>query len=251
MRQDPYQYFRPEARKLLEQLNHGVLELERGGTDSIPRLLRLAHTLKGAARVVRHGAIADHAHAIEDALAAVRDRPVGLRSDRIDSLLTTLDAIAGLVSALTPPAPPQSVGPADSAADDSFKTIRADVTEMDALLDGVTESHVQLNALRRAVASIDRGSCLADLLVEQLAPRPGGERSSMIGSADVTAGQLRHLFAGIERQVRAGIDQLERELGQVREAAEQLRLIPAGAIFTSLERTVHDAARALGKAARF
>ena len=66
MGQDPYKYFRIEARELIEGLGKGVLELEKGaGGELVPRLLRLAHTLKGAARVVKQGEIAESAHAIE------------------------------------------------------------------------------------------------------------------------------------------------------------------------------------------
>src|SRR6185312_12678016 len=48
MAKDPYQYFRIEARELVEGLTQGVLDLEKGagGDDVRPRLLRLAHTLK-------------------------------------------------------------------------------------------------------------------------------------------------------------------------------------------------------------
>ena len=55
MATDPYKYFRIEARELLEGLSRGILELEKGLWDKarIGRLLRLAHTLKGASRVVR------------------------------------------------------------------------------------------------------------------------------------------------------------------------------------------------------
>ena len=59
MAQDPYRYFRVEARELAEQLGQGVLDLEKGqgGTEGVARLLRVAHTLKGAARVVRRVAV--------------------------------------------------------------------------------------------------------------------------------------------------------------------------------------------------
>src|SRR5665213_2847169 len=70
MAQDPFKYFRVEANELVDQLGKGVLELERSGTGVLPKLLRLAHTLKGAARVVRRPDIAEHAHAIEDQLAS-------------------------------------------------------------------------------------------------------------------------------------------------------------------------------------
>ena len=55
MARDPYRYFRVEARELLEQLGKGALELDKGDSapDLIARMLRSAHTLKGAARVGR------------------------------------------------------------------------------------------------------------------------------------------------------------------------------------------------------
>jgi two-component system, chemotaxis family, sensor kinase CheA len=276
MPKDPYQYFRPEARELLEQLNRRVLELETGRADAVPQLLRLAHTLKGAARVVKQGAIADHAHAIEDALAPFRESAAGIPPERIDALLKMLDAIAALISVLGQTQSPDAAQSAKPAPDGGFRHIRAGVAEMEALLDGITESHAQLSALRRTVASVDRGRHLADLLVQHLAPRSvvaqafrpavsGGPEGPHYtgGTADdasttgtsrqaySAAGELRQVFGGIERRLQTSIDQMERELRQVREAAEQLRLIPAGAMFTSLERTARDAARTLGKSVRF
>ena len=68
MAQDPYKYFRPETRDLVDQFARTVLELEKGsgGVAAVQRLLRIAHTLKGAARVVKQPEIANRAHAIED-----------------------------------------------------------------------------------------------------------------------------------------------------------------------------------------
>src|SRR6202012_1952506 len=85
---DPYRFFRIEAAELQDQLGAGILALENGDdAGTLPLLLRLAHTLKGAARVVRQQQIAEHAHALEDILAPLRDR--GARAGRapIDGLL--------------------------------------------------------------------------------------------------------------------------------------------------------------------
>jgi two-component system chemotaxis sensor kinase CheA len=70
-RKDPYQYFRVEARELSDALGRDLLALERAGAapEIVARLLRHAHTLKGAARVMKLPAIADKAHAVEDRLA--------------------------------------------------------------------------------------------------------------------------------------------------------------------------------------
>ena len=60
---DKYRYFRVEARELLEGLTRGILELERAPDDrsAVARLLRLAHTLKGAARGIGAFSLADAA----------------------------------------------------------------------------------------------------------------------------------------------------------------------------------------------
>ena len=73
MAQDPYKYFRIEAQDLLDQLGRAMLDLGKQTTpDTVARLLRLAHTLKGAARVVKCGDIAERAHAVEEVVQPLR-----------------------------------------------------------------------------------------------------------------------------------------------------------------------------------
>src|ERR1700728_4315815 len=95
MARDPYRYFRIEARELLDQLGKGALELDKGpaAPELIASMLRLAHTLKGAARVVKQREIADHAHAIEDVLAPFRDNEIALSRVEIEATLKALDEI--------------------------------------------------------------------------------------------------------------------------------------------------------------
>ncbi len=70
MAKDPYRYFRVEARELVTELAKGLRDLDgENKTDTVARLLRHAHTLKGAARIVRHRGLADLAHDLETALA--------------------------------------------------------------------------------------------------------------------------------------------------------------------------------------
>ena len=98
MRKDPYKYFRVEARELLDVLSRGLLELERSAEPAVvERLLRAAHTLKGAARVVGATEIGDVAHALEDELHAL-----GLHSSvDVDALLTRLDLASAHLTRLT------------------------------------------------------------------------------------------------------------------------------------------------------
>jgi two-component system chemotaxis sensor kinase CheA len=262
MARDPYRYFRVEARELLEQLGQGALELDKGSAapDLIARMLRGAHTLKGAARVVKQREIADHAHAIEDALAPFRETGNSVSREGIDAALKALDGITLGIAGLAPQPPIESVAAADSGAtvhplpadeNGSLEPVRTNVDEMDVLLEGLTEANVQLAALRRGIAPLTRSRRLAQLLEEQWeAPRVGRSNvsSPRLGA---TIAELRGLVESVQRCLSDGVEQVDRELTQAREAAERLRLLPASFMFVSLERAVRDAAQALGKRIAF
>jgi two-component system chemotaxis sensor kinase CheA len=228
----------------------------------VPLVLRLAHTLKGAARVVKQPEIADGAHAIEDALSPYRDASDGPPRDRLDTVLRHLDAIAGRVGALGMPADAEPAAPARpepvsanrAPAEEAIRTVRADIAEVDTLLEGIAETHMLLAGLRATRRSVERVQGLADLVAEQLAAHRGARPPQQVAAAGSTyalADDLRRGIARIERELDTATDQIGRELRQSREAAEELRLVGAGTLFTGLERTARDAARALGKEIEF
>jgi len=258
---DPYQYFRIEARELLESMGRGVLQLEQAATPELAaNLLRYAHTLKGAARVVRQNGIADDAHAIEDALGPLRAPGAKLGPERVDVVLKLLDTIAGRVRALDlpasePPAAPARSGlPAREAApaakaerpaveELALRTVRAGVAEMDALLDGVVETAVQLRGLRRLGATAARLKQLTDTLALRTA-----DGAAEAGPAlRALVGETRTLAATVEQALSSGLDQAERQTQQVRDAAERLRLFPVQTLAAALERAARDVAHAQGK----
>jgi two-component system chemotaxis sensor kinase CheA len=266
---DPYKYFRVEAVELMEQLGKGFLELEKSGAtpELIQRLLRVAHTLKGAARVVKQPAMAEHAHAIEEVLQPYRDKTESLPREPIEALLQLVDQIGRGIAALSPVPVAAPAAPAVAAAageaeagppsaprvplEDELRTVRADIAEMDELLQGVAETHAQLGAVGKLASAVERARHLGDLLVEQL-QRAGGRElgRTSLGPADKVlsvATELASIVGQLERQLLRTVEQTQRELGMVRSLAEQLRLVRAGVIFTSLERTARDAAQLLGK----
>jgi two-component system chemotaxis sensor kinase CheA len=63
--------------------------------------------------------------------------------------------------------------------------------------------------------------------------------------------ELRGLIESVQRSFSDGVEQMDRELVQAREAAERLRLMPARLMFVSLERAARDAAQVLGKRITF
>lgn len=205
MAQDPYRYFRIEAREILEQLAAGVLALEKsGGEEAVLHLLRLAHTIKGAARIVKQRDMADVAHKIEECLGPLRGTEV--LPARHDDVLALVDRMTELVAQIPPPPGAEPAASTTTAAapitrsiprvDDIPALPHADTQALDELIGGLGDIHAQIHRLRSTPS------------LETLGPR---------------------------------VDRLDRELAQLRLDAERLRLMPAGSVFGALERTARDA----------
>lgn len=247
---DPYRYFRIEAAELLGELEKGVAALRDGtpAAEVVARLLRSAHTLKGAARVVKRPEIADQAHALEDALAPYRDLDGPLSADRLQGIGVIVGDLRERVAALPPPpgADPTTKHP---QTDDTLRTVRSDVSEIDELLDEVGETYAQLGVVRNGVALIERARDLTDLIVQQLAPRhvwesgkgSAGERVRSI------AIELREVTEALGQSLGKSVDRVDRHLQQVRATTERLRLETAAVLFADAERAARDVAQAQGK----
>lgn len=254
MAKDPYKYFRVEARELLDGLARDLLALEKDGSvkDRVGSLLRAAHTLKGASRVVKQAAVAELAHKVEDLLSPYRVGRAPVPKELVDQALKLLDAMSEGVSRLAPPpeaprTPALEEGAAREAlaTDERFETVRLAVGDVDALLEGISETAARLNLLRCEVAPLERAIRLSDMLLEHAASlKPEAQGRAL-------AEDLRDGLRRLERTLTSGLEEQERELAQLREKADALRLLPAGSIFGALERSVRDAAQALGKAVEF
>jgi two-component system chemotaxis sensor kinase CheA len=274
MTADPYKYFRVEARELLEGMSAAVLTLEKGpaGGDLLARLLRQAHTLKGAARVVRLPEIAELAHRIEDLLAPHRDGATAPSRETVDGALRTLDAIAAALAPLEAASAPAPAAPAPLAptatsepvATDRFAaaaaalpsavtapppeaaldSVRIEIHALDALLHEVAEAAAGLTALRATEGVLARARRLAEGLVERLSAAAGPSP----GKAAAGAAELSAVLEQLERGLGPEIDRVEGELRQLRTGVDELRLLPVSAVFGPLDRAVRDAARTTGKA---
>jgi two-component system chemotaxis sensor kinase CheA len=252
MAQDRYKYFRIEARELVDELGKGVLALEKEGSDAelVARLLRLAHTLKGAARVVKQGAIADLAHAVEDAIAPMRDDRAALPHEAASAVLELLDRVTVHLGALAAPEPPPASDTRDQptqAPDEPLPLARSDDDELDGLVEGVNEARFHVAAFERAVDAVERSRHVIDLLRSELASPRGLRHDRSAPKALALVDELSSLATGLGRQLAVAVEGIDRELGQVREAAQRIRLSPVGSMFTALERTARDAALSLGK----
>jgi len=253
MARDPYEYFRVEAREILAGLGSGILQLEkRAAPETTASLLRLAHTLKGAARVVRQGDIADHAHAIEEALAPLRDAGAHPNRELVERVLALTDQIAVDLAAIdAAPAAMTSSAPASSPAEDVARAAGADTAELDAVLDGIAQTAAQLQVLRRSAADLERARRLTDVVLTELASRFASTTSAAPAKLRGAVDQLRGQMARFERQADTALEQSARELREAHQAAERLRLRPAAELFTPLERVARDTATSIGREVTF
>jgi len=261
---DPLRYFRIEARELVDQISAGVLDLDQQpGPDMVARLLRFAHTLKGAARVVKQQEIADRAHEFEELLVPHRTEGAPLPADEMRELLRLNDEIAGCVAALDPgeqqPGAAEPDPPGAPAEIDPKPPERAATADLDELLDAIGETNARIAPLREGGQVLARLHRAVDGLGDQLrgsrassTPGPGDCLDTLAGADARTAVRRIAVELGaLGRRFTDAVDQVERELDEVRGRAEGLRLVPAGSIFTALHRAVRDAAEAEGKRVRF
>jgi two-component system sensor histidine kinase and response regulator WspE len=90
--------FRAEAEAHMKTLSDGLLELEQDPARSqwYEPLMRAAHSIKGAAKIVGLDAAVPLAHAIEDYFVAARDGRATITPVAVDVLLAGLDALQQL-----------------------------------------------------------------------------------------------------------------------------------------------------------
>ena len=261
MAKDPYQYFRVEARELLDGLTQGILQLEKGASappsEDVARLLRLAHTLKGAARVVMQPRIAERAHTVEGILTTYRESELPLSNSQQSELLRLLDEISSYLAAISSLA--TNLTPTRLPAEEPLETLRVEIQDMDALLQTLTEAGVQLGALRKGIGDAERLHDLTSLLLDLLTVRPA-ENRDVAAAASAPAGMARARL--LAEELRSNLDHFQRSLAvdlervdgafvEMRDLTHRLRLIPAQTVFASLERSVRDAAQTLGKRVAF
>jgi two-component system chemotaxis sensor kinase CheA len=261
---DPYKYFRIEAHEILDGLTRGLLDLEKQGggeEELIGQCFRLAHTLKGAARVVKQLKIAEVAHAIEDALAPFRESGEPISPEYVTELLRLLDIVREeLVLIDNPPEPaprafrtPREAAAAPFVGADRFDTLRIAIGEMDEILDGISEAAVQLGPLRAgadAVAQAQRAAAAVSDLVaarrEEGAPEDNASQR-WLTKLEAAAVSLRASLSFAHREISSGLGRIQSEFTEVKTRASTLRLVPASAAFGPVELAVRDAAEWLGK----
>jgi two-component system chemotaxis sensor kinase CheA len=209
--------FRMEAAELLERLRSGLLAVDRSDQPvSLEPLLRAAHTLKGAARVVKEAGIAHSAHALEEDAAPYRAGDALVPQPLRQRLWAHIDTIAGQLRALGAANLDGGLAPAPTDTE-TGRIMAVAMTDIDRLVTSLVGTLGQAARLRQTAAS----------------------------AADSGPG---------DRWVSGLLDQADRliaALTTARDQANRLRLVPLQGLFPVLERTALDAGRELSRQVRF
>jgi len=106
--------FAKEAMARIRRLNGGLVYLDKNPGDEKLEgdILREAHTLKGAARMLGFPKISELSQCLEEALTRRRDKAILANQDLTDAMFIALDTIARLVDGLSqPPREPIDIEP--------------------------------------------------------------------------------------------------------------------------------------------
>lgn len=242
----------------LNALADAASEAERA--ETVTRLFRGAHSLKGAAASVGASGIETVCQQLEDVLAKVRDGQLALDAERRAALSAaaaevrdagrTLAEQAAPAPASAPePAPAPAPAPAapprraPSRIQPRADTLRVAAERIDALLERSGEllvSHHRIDDLLRQVD--DAATTVARL---HAAPPGAGRKQHRE--------ELRQLHRSIERiatAMQAERAQLQHAAVDLDERIRALRMLPFGMACEGLDRVVRDAAEATGKQVR-
>ena len=118
--------FRIEVENYSKLLEGGLVEVEHDQASArIEPLMRAAHSIKGAARMVGLPLVVTLAHAMEDVLSAAQHGKLSLVSDHIDTLLQGNDLFIQLAKIDLPAIPEwlQSQSQAVGALSESLRAI--------------------------------------------------------------------------------------------------------------------------------
>jgi len=238
--------FKEEAEENLDLMEQALLEMDSGSGNAelLNDIFRVAHTIKGNARALELNELADFAHIVEDLLDVYREKHAALSANVVSLLLKVVDefrtlvpeAIAGKTgltksqkelrkkileevkrgpaqaSSKVAPAENDSSGePQKSETPAAGRTLRADISKLDKILNLTGEIVVAQGQLRNMLERLEK-----ELRVDLLEVHHEVER----------------LYMDLQREVMS------------------IRMVPIDPIFRQLKRSVRDISAAHGKVAR-
>ena len=237
--------FSAESDELLDSMEQGLLSIEerRGDPDTMNRIFRDAHTLKGGAASLEFTALAECAHAVEDVLESVRDGRAAMNGERLGLLLAAVDTLRALcVAAL-------------AGQDETSREQRELVVRLrhDAL--GLPPDAAPEAARTRPAAPSAPEARTAPAGAKRL--RVGLDRLDrlveVVGELGVARDRLRQIIedsGDAQLPILEAHSDADRLHAELHELALKMRMVPIGPTFRQHARTVRSIGTAHGKLVR-
>ncbi len=273
------QTFLAEARDNLETMEADLLALERNpdDPDRLHDVFRLAHTLKGDAASLGFPRLSGYAHRLEDHLETVRAGSGRLSPEAISLLLEAVDVLRARLrrAAAGAEGNPEEERPeeerpiarlarllgGDAEAPESRLTVEPQGSRSVAPAGQVTGRWPILSAAPLAAGSSTDASVAASPVPEPAPARPTlrvaierlDELVDRVGEMRIARGRIANLL-GREEVPRREILELhgehDRLFDQLQRLVLDLRMVPIGPVFRTLDRTVRDLSARRGKEIR-
>ena len=175
-----HELFKTEAAERLDTMAGLLLDVEQGSgdVDTVPALLREAHTLKGAAGMVGLAEVSELAHELETMLVPVRDAGAPLPAELVEPLLAGVDELRRLAHGRSP----------DRARPATSPRIRVRADRVDRLLELVGETVLHRRRLGH-----------------RLAPDAADELTDELHAGDLLLDELKSTAIGMRMQEIATI----------------------------------------------
>ena len=241
--------FREEVRNHCAVVSQGLLDLERDSANPqrIEPLMRAAHSLKGAARIVGLDDAVELAHHLEDAFVNAGAGSLRLNADAIDAMLRAADVLAALADSNLNEWV-QSRGPEARTLRDACAAIaRGEPTERIVRAGRVSDvapivvpyAQVQSTTVAHASGS-ERSEVTAPEPVVRVAAASLNRLLSLAGESLVQARWLQ-LFAGSLLDLRKQYDRLSGQMDRLAQGMVDGQ--SADTLAQNLQQTRKDAAR--------
>ncbi len=202
--------FRLEVEAQVTILTNGLLALETQpeSAQELEALMRAAHSIKGAARIVGMDAAVGLAHVMEDCFVAAQNQTLILAPDRIDVLFQGVDLLQ------------------------SFSQIRS--TD---LADWLAKNTSQIESVRQAVAAIQTAKTSPEIELTPTSPFvPVAHNSTVVVQAAVSPRTEKEVVeppiatsahqVGADRVVRVSAENLNRMMGLAGESLIEANWLP-------------------------
>jgi two-component system chemotaxis sensor kinase CheA len=246
--------FVEESAENFAELGRALLALEKNPAcaESIDTAFRMAHSVKGMAASLDYTPIAELAHRLEDRMHAVRDRGRVLPGEESALLFRGLEALEAMVEAVKQGAPLPGADPALVAALRAAPAAAPDPEPAPAppLAAPPVPAAAPAAAAAAEPAPAPAGrATLAPAATVRVQAGVLDRFLSSVGEVILCTSQVRDAAeSGAEGgRLEAGLDRMERVVGELQRRALDLRTTPLLRIVEPLPRAAREIARRAGK----